>query len=139
MISYSVEMNHLRIVWYKVLKKIFKVRTHENRNFKFWVLNVKQSKDGIIINQNQYATSISLIEIKKERPLRKNKKLSPDEKTELKMMCVSTQTYPDVSFDVYRIRNILKWRCSSRPISHYKNWNLRKVLYLVLLMPPMLA
>ena len=40
------------------LKRIFKVGTHENETFKFWVLGVKQTKDGITIDQKLYAPSI---------------------------------------------------------------------------------
>ena len=40
------------------LKIIFKVRTHENETFKFWGLNVKQTKDWITIDQNLYTLSI---------------------------------------------------------------------------------
>lgn len=95
------------------LKKIFKIGKHESGTFKFWGFNVKQTKNGIIIDQNLYASAISPIDIKKGRSLRKNDELSRDEKTELKrltsqMMWVSTQTQLDVSFDVCRMSNIGK-------------------------------
>lgn len=82
------------------LKKIFKIGKHESGTFKFLGLNVKQTKNRIIIDQNLYASAISPIDIKKGRSLRKNDELSRDEKTELKrltgqMMWVSTQTRPD--------------------------------------------
>ena len=92
------------------LKKTFKVGTHESGTFKFLGLGVKQTKDGIMIDQNLYVSSISPIDIKKGRSLRKNDELSQEEKTELKrltgqMMWVSTQTRPDVSFDVCQMSN----------------------------------
>ena len=85
-------------------KEIFKVGTHESEIFKFLVLGVRQTKDGITMVQNEYVSSISPIDIKKRRSLRKYDELSQD-KTELKrltcqMMWVSTQTQPDVAFDV---------------------------------------
>ena len=42
------------------LKKIFQIETHENGTFKFWGLGVRQTKDGITINQNLYVSSLSL-------------------------------------------------------------------------------
>ncbi|GAB1599998.1 hypothetical protein Ahia01_000277300 [Argonauta hians] len=92
------------------LKKMFKVGTHENGTFKFMGLAVKQTVNGIIVNQDKYVSSISPIDIKKGRSLRKNDELSQEEKTDLKrltgqMMWVSTQTRPDVSFDVCRMSN----------------------------------
>ena len=79
------------------LKKIFKVGLPESGTFKFLELGVRQTKDGISIDQNLYVLSTSLIDIKKGRSLRKNNKLSQEEKIELKsltgqIMWVSTQT-----------------------------------------------
>ena len=78
------------------LKRIFKVRRHENGTFKFLGFGVQQTKDGIIIHQNLYASSISPIDIKKGRSLGKNDALSK-EKTDLKrptnqMIWGATQT-----------------------------------------------
>ena len=53
------------------LKRIFIGRTYENRTFKFWGLSVKQTKIGITIDQNLYASSIYPIDIKKGMSLRK--------------------------------------------------------------------
>ena len=53
------------------LKKISKVGTHKNGTFKFLGLCVNQTKDGIAIDQNLYTSSISLMDIKKWRSLRK--------------------------------------------------------------------
>ena len=77
-------------------------------------LDVKQTNYGITIDQTLYALSISPIEIKKARSLRKNDKLNQEEKTDLKrlagqMMCVATQNRPDVLFDVYRISKTRKY------------------------------
>ena len=48
------------------LKRIFKVGADENETFKFWGLDVKQTKNGITIDQNVYASSISPIDVRKE-------------------------------------------------------------------------
>ena len=53
------------------LKRIFKVGIHENGTFKFLGFGVKQTKNGITIDQKLYASSISPIDIKKGRFLRK--------------------------------------------------------------------
>ena len=66
------------------LKNIFKVGIYESGTFKFLELGVRQTKDGITINQNIHVPSISPIDIKKGRSLRKNDELSQEEKTELK-------------------------------------------------------
>ena len=69
-----------------------------------------QTKDVITIDQNLYASSISPIDIKKGRSLKKDDKLSQEEKIELKrltgqMMWVSTQIWPDIAFDVCQMSN----------------------------------
>ena len=44
---------------------------HKNGIFKFWGFGVKQIKDGIIVDQNLYVSSISQKGIKKGRSFRK--------------------------------------------------------------------
>ena len=66
------------------LKKIFVVGMQESGTFKFWRLGVRQAKNGITIDQNLYVLSITPIDIKKGRSLRKNDKLNQEEKTKLK-------------------------------------------------------
>ena len=92
------------------LKTIFQVGAHKNGTFKFWVLGVKQRKDGITTDQHLYASFTFPIVIKKGTSLRKNDELSQEEKTVLKrltgpIMWVATQTPLEVSFDVCRISN----------------------------------
>ena len=53
-------------------KRIFKVGMHKSRTFKFRGLRVRQTKDGITKDQNLYVSSISTINLKKGRSLRKN-------------------------------------------------------------------
>ena len=40
------------------LKRIFKVGTHENGTFKFWGFSVKQTKNGITIDQDLHTLTI---------------------------------------------------------------------------------
>ena len=93
------------------LKRIFNVGTHENGTLEFLGLGVKQSKDGITIDQNLNTSSISSIDIKKGKSL-KNDVTSRGEDRSKKltglMMWVATQTQPDVSFDVCRMNNTRK-------------------------------
>ena len=49
---------------------------HESGTFKFCGLHIRQIKDEITINHNLYVSSLSPIDIKKGRPLRKNDVLS---------------------------------------------------------------
>ena len=70
---------------------------HGSGRFKFLRLSVGQIKDGITIDQNLHVSSISPIDIKIGRSLRKNDELRHVEKTELKrmtgqMIWVSIQT-----------------------------------------------
>ena len=90
------------------LKKILKVGTHKSGTF--WGL---QSKDGITIDQNQYVSFISPIDIKKESSLRKNGWTEPRREDRTKktgqVMWVSTQTQTDVAFDVCWMSNTGKF------------------------------
>ena len=93
-----------------VLKKRLKVGSHETKTFKFLGLNVRQNQNGITVDQDLYTSSISEIFIKKERLMRKNDELNDIEKSELKrlsgqMLWVTTQTRPDLAFDVGKISN----------------------------------
>lgn len=92
------------------LKEKFKVGSHESGTFKYVGLNVNQQENGITVEQDLYVSSISPIEISKGRILRKNDELNEEEKHELKrlagqMMWVSTQTRPDIAFDVCKMSN----------------------------------
>ena len=58
----------------KVIAKLKK--TYESGTFRFWELGIKQTQDGITIEQNLYVSSI--IDIKKGRSLRKNHELSQE-------------------------------------------------------------
>ena len=91
-----------------------KIRTHERRTFEIFGLGFRQIKDGITIDQNLYVSFISPIDVKKLRSLRKNDKLSQEQKIELKrltgqMMWVSTQTQTEVVFDVCWMSNTRKF------------------------------
>ena len=58
----------------------------------------------ITTDQNLYASSISPIDIKKGKSLRKNDELSQEEKTDLKWL-TNQMTWLDVSFDVCMMSN----------------------------------
>ena len=70
---------------------------------------------------------------KKGRSLRKNDELSQEKKAELKrltgkMMWASTQTQPNVAFDVCRMSNAekfpkVKLLFKANKTKHYKHWN----------------
>ena len=82
--------------------------THENGTFKFWGLDVKQSKDGIIIDQNLCVSLISPTEIKKEILEEKYGELLRWEKWIKKTYTLNnifTQTHLDAPFNVYRMSN----------------------------------
>lgn len=96
------------------LKTEFNVGAHESgTSFKYLGLHVTQTKGKIKVDQEQYISTIAPINISKERSRRKNDELNKDEKKELKrlsgqMMWVSSQTRPDISFDVCKISNVGK-------------------------------
>ena len=128
-------MNHSKKCDHRIKKKIFKVATQRNEMFKFWGWVVKQSKDGIIKDQNLCISSISPTEIKKGISLRKNH-LRQDQKSVLRLtgqiMWASTQTHPDISFDLCQMSNTGKHAKMKilKAKSNYQCWNSIKVLYL---------
>ena len=91
-------------------KRIIKVGTHENGSFKFFRLGTKQTKDGVTIHQNLYASSISLKD-NERKVLKKNDELSQEEKTDKKLTGWSNDegSHSDstwcIIFDVCRIHN----------------------------------
>ena len=92
------------------LKRIFNIGSHETRTFKYLGLEVRQTKEAIMVTQDQYISTILPVKISRERAMRKNDELSKDEIADLKrlagqMMWVSTQTRPDVAFDVCTMSN----------------------------------
>ena len=92
------------------IKKTLRVGSHESGSFKYLGLNVKQHSNEIKIDQKEYVEKIEEIEISKSRSSRKNDELSTEEKTSLKklagkLLWVSTNTRPDIAFDVCKVSN----------------------------------
>ena len=78
------EMICFRKMWSQNWKKIFKARIHQSGKFQFLRLSVRQIKDGITIDQNLYISSISPIDIKKGRFMRKKCWTEPKEEDRIK-------------------------------------------------------
>ena len=92
------------------MKKKLRVGSHESGSFKYLGLNVKQSVEDIKIDQIEYSNRIEEIELNKDRISRKNDELNKEEKSSLKSLAgklqwVSTNTRPDIAFDVCKISN----------------------------------
>ena len=88
----------------KELKSTFKISAHEAGTFKYLGLSVEQSSNGVVVNQENYISSITPVSVPKNRYFMRKEELNSDEKSKLKrlsgqMLWVSSQTRPDLSFE----------------------------------------
>ena len=87
------------------LKKDFLVGTTDTGNFKYVGLDIKQEKEGIKLDQENYIKSLHQIEISQRKSQRKNMNLNEEEMHQFRSLVgqlnwIGTQTRPDISFDV---------------------------------------
>ena len=90
------------------LKTEFKIGQESEMNFKYVGLSVKQIKDEIKVNQDNYISSIEPIKIRKDR--HQDSELTDEEKAELKslsgkMIWAASQTRPDVAYETCVMAN----------------------------------
>ena len=81
--------------------------------FKYLGLDVTQSNEGITLQQKTYMNSLSPIPITRARASRKEDMLNKDESDGLRSLIgqlnwLSTQTRPDISYDVLELSSSLK-------------------------------
>ena len=86
------------------IKEEFLVGSSASGSFKYLGLNVMVSKDGIAVDQVQYASSLSTVELSYSRAMQKNSELSEQEKAGYRALIgqlswMSTHTRPDIAYD----------------------------------------
>ena len=106
------------------LKKIFKISKEECGTFKYVGLQIKQSKEEIIVNQDFYIKDIEAIPLSASRVQQRESECTSEEKKYLKslggkMMWAATQTRPDLSFETCILTNVAK--CSKVKTIHDAN------------------
>ena len=87
------------------LEKDFLVGTTDSGNFKYVGLNIKQEREGIRLDQENYIKSLHQIEISQRKSQRRNMNLNEEEMHQFRSVVgqlnwIGTQTRPDISFDV---------------------------------------
>lgn len=87
------------------LEEKFLIGSKDSRRFKYVGINVRQQKEGIMLDQEGYIKSLKPVEISHKRSLKKDTLLNEDEKHKYRSVVgqlnwIGTQTRPDISFDV---------------------------------------
>ena len=87
------------------IKDVFKISSENSSLFKYLGLDIQQTQNGVIINQNKYAKDIEEILIDPKRLSNINSPLNEAEKTALRSAIGSLnwlvlQTRPDLAYDV---------------------------------------
>lgn len=97
----------------KEILKTFDIGRQANTMFKYIGLGIKQDEAGISLSQNVYLDSVNTIPISYGRSVLKDDILNDDETRMLRSVIgqinwMSTQTRPDICFDVLELSNSLK-------------------------------
>ena len=95
------------------LKQTFQVSKEYSNDFKYLGLEIHQGKEGIYVSQQSYLNKLKEIEILPERSLERDSPLNDNERKELRQAIgqlnwLSTQTRPDLAFDVCDLSTSLK-------------------------------
>ena len=97
----------------EVLKRRLRVGAHSIGVFKYLGLTVFQSTTGVSVQQDSYIPGIEPVIVSKERSVKKNESLLPEERYDLKslggqLLWASSQTRPDISYEACQISNMGK-------------------------------
>ena len=96
----------------KCLKSEFKIGSQESGAFKYVGLNIKQTEEGIVMNQTSYLNSVQPIEAPKKSTITSDilDKMHSDNlrSTIGQLNWLGTQTRPDCSYDVLELSTSLK-------------------------------
>ena len=92
------------------LKRAFKISSSARDAFRYVGLNVLQSKNGIMVDQNSYIARIQPIYLESDRTKETDSELSKDEVSELRsisgqLLWATSQTSPDVAFEGCQVGN----------------------------------
>ena len=109
---YAGTENFKKIVITKIQGK-FKGGKHMEGNFRYVGLDITQTEESVIAEQNNYISSIQPIPISLKRKSEKHAKLNQEEISELRAVIgqlnwLSTSTRPDISFDVLELSMAIK-------------------------------
>ena len=89
---------------------IFKTSKKEKGSIRYIGLNFLQMGKELFVNQNNYISSMKPVELIAERVSQKDEELRIEEKSKLRsvsrqLLWVTSQTFPDASFDSCRVSN----------------------------------
>ena len=105
MICCGQEYKNLKI-WSSKSSNLFLIGSSDTGSFKYIGLNLKNTeKDGITIDQFDYASSLTHISVSCEKYSKKSSAQSGNEKVEYRSLIeqlnwIDTKTRPDILFDV---------------------------------------
>ena len=129
----------------KVINKLitlFSISSSNSSSFKYLGLNVSSSQQGILLDQNQYLSSLQPVKVSTARAANKSSNLSENEKTEYRALIgqlnwLSTQTRPDISFETCDLHVLFKNATIDELLRLNKLINRVKVSSLEILFPQM--
>ena len=105
---------HFESVFANKLKSIFKIGViSEDLSFKYCGINIDQTEDCITVSQNDYISSMCQVHLPSKGTLDRSRLLNEDEKRSFRSIVgqlnwISTQSRPDISFDVSQLSSRFK-------------------------------
>ena len=95
------------------IKRTFKIGASEEKAFKYIGLNIQSYDHGVTVDQTNYIKSIAPMKLNPDRKKQRKSPLSEVEKEEFRKLIgqlnwASTQTRPDISYDVCELSVALK-------------------------------
>ena len=95
------------------MQQMFCIGSYASASFRYIGLDINDVAEGVTVNQCQYASTLTPVNIAGQRGCLKNSCLSDKEKKEYRALVgqlswISTQTRPDVAFDVCELSGICK-------------------------------
>ena len=95
------------------LRNKFLIGSSAPRDFRYVGLNMVSTKEGVMVDQFQYASSLQPICISRGRSTNKHSELSESEKTDYRGLLgqlnwLSTNTRPDIAFDICELSVSIK-------------------------------
>ena len=92
------------------LVKTFKISKQEKGSFSYIGLDVVQTNDTVLVDQNSYVDSLKPVKLSTQRKAQKSEVLSSEERKMLRsisgqLLWVTSQTRPDVAYESCRVSN----------------------------------
>ena len=97
----------------KQISNLFTIGGVECKAFKYIGLNIETHGDGVWVDQNKYASTISRLEVSRERAMNKQSDVSERERTNYKaaigqLNWIASHSRPDISFEVCELSTLSK-------------------------------